>query len=295
MSKKSVKMLEVTKIIHMDESNSSCIILGKPADWKGGTLKVMGNFRDVPKVGETFKVSGDAIVKEPWLDENGKPRISEKSGKELFNYVMNGARVVSLGKPEQLAGKVESVLWSNENKSSCIALVQPRGWKYPTKVYLPEYAEPGGHVEMSAYKDREPWLDEKGQQVKGEDGKNKYNIVYRATEAKVRNNLKEYSGPISRVFTYNEENGNAIVLMNPGFKGGRDVKAYGAMLTIRGFTQNEPQMKDGKPVLGDDGKPLPPNLVIEGVDATMSPAPQVTEAADPAPAEDEEEGPSPGQ
>ena len=302
-----VKMAMVKKVIHYDSKTHSCIMMVQPADWQKAPLKVLGFSNTTPVEGQVLKVQGE-IIREPWLNESGKPRVSDK-GNELFNYVMPKAKIHDLGPATSLSGKVVKVFYSNEEHNNSISLVRPSGWKTPIKIHAPVAVKEGDFLNVTGYKDSTPWLGKDGKPVVGEDGKQRYNQEIRATEVRVRKQFKEYSGPITRIFAYNEQNGDAIVLMNPGFEGGRDVKAYvnlgeapieGAMLTISGFIAEEEQMKNGTPALDGNGRPFT-NLVIQGVESYQTPKEenaQIKEPADAAPADwaaesEEDSGPSP--
>lgn len=274
MSTPSVKIGNITKVIHYNPEKQFAILLVHPADWKKGNIKVMGNFDHAPEINEMVKVSGE-IKKEPWTDKDGNPHLSEK-GKELFNYVMEKAHIEEPGKRMSIIGEVEKVINSNEYNS--IVLVRPNGFQYPMKVFAPIPAKEGGLLIADGFKDKVPYMKD-GEHVKDDEGNPKFSTVLRATTATCQM-PKEYSGPISRVLRWNEENHNATVLFNPGFRNNKDVKAYinieeqpvvGATLSVMGVTDNEAALKDGNPIFKDDGNPLT-NLVIRGVSCHMTPA-----------------------
>lgn len=311
-SEKVTKYVTVKNVLHYDPDSKNGIVIVHPLDWAKSSLKVAGRFESAPEIGEGFKISGE-ISKEPWFDDKGEQVISNKSGKPLFNYVMPSASVEPMGQPVKMAGKVEKVFHADQEYQRSIALMRPAGWRSPVKVYAQAYVKVGDYLKVSGFKGREPWLDASGKPVLDKEGNPRWNMEIRATEASVRDRFKDYEGAVTRVFTYNEETGDAIVLMNPGFKHGRDVKAYvnlpqepivGAAINIKGFIVEEVQQKDGKPVTDGSGKVFT-NLVIQGVECFQSPAAEMTldEPSDavPAPpfpadgveAEDEEDGPRP--
>lgn len=294
----SVKLATVSKVIYYDEEKKNTIIMTQPADWQKAQLKVMGKFDRKPVEGETLKISG-TVEKEPWTDENGQPKLS-KSGNEMYNYVMKKAAISEPGEEMTLRGKVERVLYTDKSNKNSIVLARRGGWKHPMKVYAPAGAREGDFITAHGFKEKEFWQDKEGKQVMNNQGEPGYNIVLRADKAKTQS-MKEYSGPISKVFSYNEESHNAIVLFNPGFSNGKDVKAYvnlpeapveGLNLTVSGITDEEISEKDGKEYT---------NLVIRGFESWQSPAEAVADG--PAedcdgqpfeqPDEDEDNGPVP--
>lgn len=285
----TVKLATVSKVIYYDEEKKNAIIMTQPSDWDKAQLKVMGNFDRRPVEGETLKVNG-TVEKEPWLDQDKKPKLS-KNGKEMYNYVMKKAEISEPGEEMTLRGKVERVLHTDQSGKNSIVLAKPAGWQYPMKVFAHVAVKEGDVIMAHGYKDKMPYLKD-GEQVKNQQGEPIFNTVLRAISAKTRE-LKEYSGPISRVFSYNEESHNAIVLFNPGFANGRDVKAYvnlpeapveGFNLTISGITDDEIHEKDGKKFT---------DLVIHGFESWQAPSENEHEAAVAEPDFDEEDYGSP--
>lgn len=272
MPSPSVKIGKVAKVVHYNAKKQSGIFLVQPVDWEKGQLKVMGNFGHEPNAGEMIQVDG-VIEKEPWLEKDtGKPMLSA-NGKELYNYVMKNAKIKEPGEAMSLIGRVERVFHATEKSS--IVLVRPDGWKSPIKVFAPTMVNEGDMLTAEGFKDKVPYLKD-GKPVNGEDGTPIFNTVLRATSAESRA-PKEYSGPISKVISYNEETHNAIVLFNPGFKNNKEVKAYinieekpivGANMSIMGITDNEISEKDGQTYN---------NLVIRAASCYQSPADSATE------------------
>lgn len=265
MPNPSFKIGNVAKVIFYNRKNQSSIFMLQPSDWEKGQIKVMGNFSHEPKEGEMLQVKG-ILEKEPWLDAEGKPKLSA-NGNELYNYVIKNAKIKT-PEPMKLTGRVERVL--HEGEKSSIALVRRDGRIALTKVYAPTNVKEGDVLIAEGFKDEEPYLKE-GKPVMGSNGKPRNNIVLQATSAECRE-PKEYSGPITRLIAYYENTHDATVLFNPGFKNGKEVKAYinmeeepvvGANLSIVGVTDNEITEKDGQTYN---------NLIIRSVSCYQSPA-----------------------
>lgn len=265
--KRTEKFAEITKVIHYDPEKNNAIFMVKPYDWAKSQIKVYSYMDHQPRVGEAVRVSGN-LEQEPWIDqETGQPKLSQ-SGRELYNYVMKQARTNS---PERakVAGEVERILYQDVEKEYTVALVRPAGWKSGIKVVANALFNEGDFLVAKGFKEKTPVIKD-GEQVMGQNGKPIFNTEIKAISLN-KMSLKEYSGPITRVFSYDQETGQASILMNPGFKNGKDVKAYinisdepveGMNVTISGYTDDVKTVKDGQQYN---------NLVIRGVSAWVQP------------------------